>query len=303
MKQQNWCMTETIQFSPIHRLVIRNIRCAYCGVSLDAHSGGEAEHVIGRRFVPKGALAAQWNLILRACPACNDAKADLEDDISAITMQPDAYGRFAIDDPRLPAEAERKGRTRNRRTSRRVSEPTPPLVINGNFGSATMRFSFQSPAQADERRLFDLARYQLTGFFYMLTYKEEERHGRYWRGVYAPVVSARREDWGHPWLRWIESVAEGWDFRLHAIAADGFYKIWIRKHPAADMWAWAIEWNGNYRLAGFFGDEQIIRDLFAERPQLDVTTLHEAPGEMLRYRRETPLADADDRLFEMPSTI
>jgi hypothetical protein len=56
------------------------------------------EHVIGRRFVPKNTMFGQWNVILRACRECNTAKSELENDISAITMQPDASGQFAVDD-------------------------------------------------------------------------------------------------------------------------------------------------------------------------------------------------------------
>ena len=42
--------------------------------------------MIGRRFVPKGKLNNQWNLIVRVCIKCNNKKSDLEDDISAISM-------------------------------------------------------------------------------------------------------------------------------------------------------------------------------------------------------------------------
>lgn len=109
-------MTDLTASSPRHRVVKRNILCAYCGTPLAPFGGGEQEHVIGRRFVPKGTLSGQWNLIVKACPTCNDHKADLEDDISAITMQPDGLGRFPDDDERLHTEAVRKARTRNRRT-------------------------------------------------------------------------------------------------------------------------------------------------------------------------------------------
>lgn len=252
-------MTDLVYYSPKHRVVKRNVLCAYCGISLEPFKGGEEEHVIGRRFVPKGTLAGQWNLIVRSCPACNDAKADLEDDLSAITMQPDGLGRFAADDDRLRAEAVRKARTRNRRTQQRVSEPTPPLIVKGNFGPANITFSYTAPAQADDRRMFELARLQLVGFFSMLTYDEAAKRGYFWTGQYAPVVVARQEDWGNPRLLWIDAVSRDWEYRLHAIAADGFYKVWIRRRlgePA--VWAWAIEWTA---ISGWQVSSAIPRQL------------------------------------------
>ncbi|WP_374595242.1 HNH endonuclease [Sphingosinicella sp.] len=294
-------MTDLVHYSPKHRVVKRNVLCAYCGITLEPFKGGEEEHVIGRRFVPKGTLAGQWNLIVRSCPACNDAKADLEDDLSAITMQPDGLGRFAADDDRLRAEAVRKARTRNRRTQQRVSEPTPPLIVKGNFGPANITFSYTAPAQADDRRMFELARLQLVGFFSMLTYDEAAKRGYFWTGQYAPVVVARQEDWGNPRLLWIDAVSRDWEYRLHAIAADGFYRVWIRRHlgePA--VWAWAIEWNRNFRLAGFFGDPEAIAALLGDLPKLDIHTIHEGPDRWLRMRTEQPLADDDDVLFDAP---
>lgn len=294
-------MSDLVQFSPVHRVVKRNVLCAYCATPLDQHKGGEQEHVIGRRFVPKGVLARQWNLIVRACPECNDRKAELEDDISAITMQPDVYGRHAVDDVRLAAEATRKARTQNRRTKRRVSEPTTPVVVEHHFGPAKFTFSFQSPAQPDEQRMYELARMQLVGFFSMLTYDDVARRGFFWTGEFAPIVCVRREDWGNPQLLWIDSISSTWEYRLHATTADGFYKVWIRRRvgePAA--WAWALEWNQNFRLAGFFGDQQVISETLKTMPALEVSTVREGPDGWMRMRTEVPLAEMEDVLFDDP---
>jgi hypothetical protein len=65
--------------------------CPYCGVALSKENSTK-EHVLARKFVPKGTLNNQWNLILNACRCCNNSKSDLEDDISAITMQPNMRG-------------------------------------------------------------------------------------------------------------------------------------------------------------------------------------------------------------------
>src|SRR5689334_12269149 len=70
--------------SPSNR-PLNNITCPYCGIDL-VQQNAIKEHVVGRRFVPKGKLAHSWNLILQACRQCNEKKSDLEDDISAISL-------------------------------------------------------------------------------------------------------------------------------------------------------------------------------------------------------------------------
>jgi hypothetical protein len=289
------------KYSSKHRVVRRSAWCAYCGYAFQPGERGEDEHVIGRRFVPKGTLSGEWNLILSACGSCNDIKAELENDISAVTMQPDGLGRYGSEDPRLVAEARRKARTTNRRTGRFVSEPEPPLKISMPFGPATFSFNFTRPAQADDQRLFQLARLQLAGFFSMLTWNDEQQRGFYWPGSFMPVVAVRKEDWGNPRLKWVEEESDGWEYRLHAIAADTFYKVWIRRRlgdPA--VWAWAMEWNHNFRLAGFFGEEAALHELQAKVPQLAVEVVHETPDSWLRVRTEVPLAEDQDHLFDRP---
>src|SRR4051812_6479594 len=67
---------------------LKNVTCAYCGVRFSPATPSTKEHVITRNFVPEGTLKANdWNLILLACRTCNQEKADLEDEISAITLQ------------------------------------------------------------------------------------------------------------------------------------------------------------------------------------------------------------------------
>ena len=64
-------------------IILHNVSCAYCGRHFKSKLPPTKEHVIGRRFVPRGSFDGQWNLILKACQQCNGEKADLEDDISA----------------------------------------------------------------------------------------------------------------------------------------------------------------------------------------------------------------------------
>src|ERR1700731_3489873 len=157
---------EKIEHPPNKAIVLRNSNCCYCGKLL-SEVGSTKEHVIGRNFVPKTTLEAQWNLILGACPNCNGEKSNLEDDISAVTMQPDAFGRFAAEDPRLKAEAQRKLRSFNRRTQKSMAKSKERLKATHEFASGvTFTFEMSAPPQVDDERIFQLARFHIQGFFF-----------------------------------------------------------------------------------------------------------------------------------------
>ena len=136
-----------------HNSVIRlkNVSCPYCGVKLTEDTANK-EHVIGRRFVPKGKLDGWWNLIVNSCQPCNTDKADLEDDISAITMQPDALGSFGHDDTTGMSEAVRKAeKSFSRRTKKLIKDSDEQFQISGRLGkSATIsrEFCFPTPARS-----------------------------------------------------------------------------------------------------------------------------------------------------------
>jgi hypothetical protein len=280
-------------------IIVRNVNCAYCGRPFDGQLSPTKEHVIGRRFVPRGCFDGQWNLILNACGQCNGDKADLEDDISVITMMPDIYGRHAVNDDRLSAEVLRKAtKARSRRTGKTVLDSQERLAINGAFGPATFTFNFVAPAQAEEERLFRLAHYHFRGFFYWLTYQSETRRGGFAQGGFYPIAVARRADWGAASLRWFMELVQTWDLRVHAIGADGFFKLLIRRHlEGAPVWSWAVEWNHAMRIVGFVGDEAAIVALTREMPDQPMHVIHQTEKEWITFRTETALPEADDSLF------
>lgn len=77
--------------------------------------------------------------------------------------------------------------------------------------------------------------------------------------------------------------------------ADGFFRAALRRRVSGQSWFWALEWNQNFRVAGWVGPSDELPDLFQGLPNLawyriDATT---------RIRPETPLAeDAEDLLFD-----
>lgn len=277
---------------------LRNLNCAYCNCDLVAAAHVDEDHVIGRRFVPRGTLHGAWNLILRVCRPCNAEKAELEDDISAITMHPDAFGRFACDDERLKAEAARKAANSiSRKTRKRVGESQGSMTIRGQLGPMNMTMNFVSRPQVDDQRMFHLALRQLQGFFFFQTYDETARRGHFWIGDYYAHAIAHKEDWGRGRLKWFMQKTADWDIRWHCVTADGFYKALIRKHPKHRLWSWALEWNQGYRLTGFFGDRDGMIDVQGDLPQERVESMGDTGKGHLRMRFEIPLAPDDDILF------
>ena len=241
-----------LNLMPPHKTVtLKNCTCVYCGKELTPAQTTK-EHVIGRCFVPKGKLNSSWNLIANACLLCNNAKSDLENDISAITMQPDAWGRHPIDDQVLASEAVRKGRNSiSRRTKKPVQDSTEVIDLKVQLGPGIdFTFTFTSPPVIENHRLYELARLQLTGFFYLITYSNVTRRGGYWLGEFCPLHEAVRSDWGNPVHVGFMNAVATWEPRILAIGADGYFKVVIRRHPSAICWSWGLEWRSEERRVG-----------------------------------------------------
>lgn len=80
-------------------------------------------------------------------------------------------------------------------------------------------------------------------------------------------------------------------------AADGFYEVAIRKHPTADCWSWALEWNHNLRIVGFFGDMEAARQIVSTFSPIETQALPCEGGHSLQVRMEVPLPEHEDVLF------
>lgn len=278
-------------------ILLPNETCVYCGKDL-ALLESTKEHVIGRRFVPRGKLDNQWNLIVRACKPCNVQKSDLEDDISAITMLPSAAGQHVVDDALLAKDARRKAQSSiSRKTKKKVQHSSESLTLKVPFGPDTFTFNVVAPPQIDSKRIYELCRMQLTGFFYWITFNGESGKGGYWLGEFCPLLETARSDWGHPInVAFMDAVAT-WEPRILGIGADTFFKVVIRRHPSKELWSWALEWNQNYRVIGFFGDRDAAQSLVDTFPQVALHEIQVASHELLRSRTEMPLDEERDRLF------
>lgn len=292
---------DVIQYPPNRVLRLHNVVCPYCGGPLN-DSCRTKEHVIGRKFVPRGKLDAQWNLIVNACRTCNGKKSDLEDDISAISMQPDAHGRFGVEDDELAAEARRKAvNSASRKTRKRVKDSGSKLKLSTQLmQGATMDFSFSGPPQVDDARAFELARMQLQAFFFMITYKDEAQRGWWWPGEFMPFIHTRKSDWGNALWKGFMQATKSWDLRVHALAADGFFCCSLKRHPSAECWSWAIQWNHQHRLAGFIGNRGAAQSIVDGIRSDELKHIQLGPAGYIRFRQDVPLSEAEDILFAIP---
>lgn len=132
---------------------LNNTTCVYCGGQGGPGNPMEDEHVIGRKFVPKGTLATGWRLIVRACHHCNHEKSQLEDDISAITLLP-ALGT-SHKDPKLQALAGGKARrSRSRYTRKPVAQSYLREMVEGTLmgGAMQIKFDLIGPPHLEARK-------------------------------------------------------------------------------------------------------------------------------------------------------
>ncbi|MBI1775755.1 MAG: HNH endonuclease [Proteobacteria bacterium] len=280
-------------------VLLNNQTCPYCGVSFEVCTRTK-DHVIARKFVPTGKLNKSWNLILWACRPCNQKKGDLEDDLSAIAMQPDAHGRFPERDSAVAADAARKARKSiSRRTGKPVKDSAETLTLRSPFGSyGQLVFTLTSPPQANRDRLVALARLQLMACFYYVTYNDQTCRGGFWRGECYSVVETMRCDWGNDLMVAFMKMVEPWTPNLIATAADGFFQVAIRRDPSAICWSWAVEWNRNFRAVGFFGEPALVEPVLKQLPMLQAETIAVGPRSTIAYRCDVPLSGAEDTMFE-----
>lgn len=92
-------------------------------------------------------------------------------------------------------------------------------------------------------------------------------------------------------------AVSAWEPRVVAIAADGYFKAAIRRHPDAVCWSWALEWNENVRLIGFFGERDPAWDVRSLFPPLETEVVPQADGSQIRFRVEEALEPESDILF------
>lgn len=261
-------------------------------------SSRRKEHVIGRRFVPKGSLNGCWNLHVWACEKCNSYKADLEDDVSAITLFNGISEAGPVHDPDLRVEVERKARRSiSRRTGRPVGKSNESVEATLKVPVFSLSATFHAPPQLDEDRANELALFQLRALFFFLTFDPDLRRGVWWAGKLALANGAFKRDFGNVVQIAFAQRTASWDYRLMLTTAGGYFRVAIRRHPEGEAWSFALEWNDQYRLIGFFGDEGICFSEADRLPRFQALVSSDANGNRFAIRVETQLTEDNDILF------
>lgn len=273
---------------------LRNRTCVYCGADSNTHPH-QREHVIGRKFVPKGSFQSNdWNLIVSACRRCNHIKSILEGEISAITLQPGLGTTHA--DAALRDLAERKAaKARCEATGKVVRDSKESLHFTFDVGlNARFNLGLIAPARLLRDRVKALAEAHIQGFFYFITYNEALRQGGFLPNGIVWFAWAQKEDWGNLHFSAFSTLTEHWICRVSGTAAAGFFRIAIKRDPSAQLlWSFALEWNRNCRVIGFFGDKNAAEEYTLAFPAFEWTSIDERH----RMRFETPLKGSEDILF------
>lgn len=291
---------DLVEYPSDKAIRINNKTCVYCGKELTSRSRTK-EHVIARRFVPKGMMNGQWNLIVWACSRCNRYKAGLEGEMSALSMQPNASGEYADNSYTLMQESARKSAGSHSTLTRKpIRESVHNFEHKLNLGPGlSVTIGGKSPPQPNMDRLYRLAGMQLQAFFYMSSYDETSEMGGFWPGEFVPCLMVPRTDWGNSWvLDFVRSVRQ-WKVKVIGNSADGYFRIIVRKLAESSCWAWALEWNKNYRIVGCFGEREVVQPFLDTIPPLECHYMKGAHGEHIRMRAEKSISEEDDCMFEV----
>ena len=216
-------------------------------------------------------------------------------------MQPDPFGKHAIDDDRLAAEAIRKATScKSELSGRMVCNSSQDFTLSGVLmPGVKVTFGIKSPPQIDNQRIYLLALFHIKAFFYLLTYSPERQMGFFWPGGFFPLNTANHKDWGNTHQTFFMKTVLSWDFRLIGDFANGFFKACIRKHPQQQYWSWALEWNNSCRVIGFFGDIEAVNQILKEFPPIIRKTIHKSTKETIICTEEIPLNSNEDILFQV----
>lgn len=294
---------EPIELQSNRVIILDNISCPFCGVDLKGVKANQ-DHIIGRRFIPIGFLEVSWNLKVNSCYKCNNTKSVLENDISAITLFDKALHQHDDLDTDLLQEIKRKAsRSKSLKTDLMVKDSIERIETDFVIKKGIkLRVGFTAKPQIEPERVFELARLQLMGFFYFISYNPKIKKGGFWIEGFYPLSVNIKKDWGAPLQKQFMEKVESWCVRFYGTAAKGFFRVIIRKHPVDEIWSWAVEWNKSYRVIGFFGSEAKARLVISSFNHYNMKFYESSDGEIWGLREDVPLKDEDDILFYKASS-
>lgn len=281
-------------------LVKSNQYCPYCGdlVGIGSEAASDKEHLIGRKFVPKGSLeAGGFNFIFRACQKCNGRKSSAERHVSSVTLF-NSPGRWS--DENVNALALHKG-SRDYHPDKKgvlVKDASDHHSIEFGWAGMQMKVNLVGPPQLNADAVCLLACRHIQGIFALIA-TDDPRIGE--KSKILPPEQILHfghyihQDWGNPQLMEIARRTAEWDCYANIITANGYFKILVKVcETGTREWFWALEWNKFLRVVGVICSPSVEPELFSDLPELN---WRPSPDGIGRSRREFPLTDAEDILF------
>lgn len=299
-------MTDLLQLNPDKPISLPGIKCAYCGCAIGGKTSTN-DHVVGRRFVPESTIGNGFNLKVKACETCNGKKAQLEDDISIITMLPDTAGRYVREDERLVRTVARKAKGAISPATRRLAAQSyneiKARVPVG--GGVSLTYSGIAMPTLEDQRVARLAFYHVQGFSFLRSYDKARQHGAWLESAkFLMLGQLTRPDWGNPRLRHFTAITREWDCINLMNMADGYFRHAMFKAPDVELWAWALEWNERLRVYGLYGEAEAKDRFAADMPAVPVDFRSGDTTNGFMFRIETPIGDdEDDLLFAAPDGL
>lgn len=290
MQPVNWCRAPS------------NDVCIYCNRRFDdSDVVVTKEHLVGRNFVPRGSLdgGRSFNFIFNACQQCNNDKSALEGHISAITqfMSP-AVAENAAFGERAIAKSLREIHPW---TGRPIANSFHESAVQMRGAGLGIKVGFVGPPQADREMVSRLALRHVQGLYALVTNPDRTLAPLTllfpgWVYILGHYI---RSDWGNGHAITASDFVRDWTVRARIITAGGYFQAMLRRDTAElGTWFWALEWNRYMRVIGGITYDGQLPSFMRDLPELHWVEARTSTGAVFRSRREQPLDEEPDDLFD-----
>lgn len=273
-----------------------NQHCLYCGAFVGSGSAtaSNEEHLIGRRFVPKGTMENAFNFSFRCCLFCNGRKAEIERHISSFSLL--RSPSLATNEIARRSAATKASNDFHPETKVRMGDAIEKQTLEFKFGGATFTFGLTGQTPAATNYIPELAAYHIQGLFSLLTACGPPPDHQI-RLLPIDQIQVQgfhpHSDWGNPQL--VEIIRRTASLPLCASLHSGqdHFRACLRRSEN-DGWFWALEWNKSLRVVGSIYTAGETSPLFMELPELRWRNLPDGSG---RMRQEQHSPDLGELLF------